>query len=198
LARVKVCKSCKAEFAPVKPLQAACGPLCAFEYARQARIKRESKAARDAVKALRAKTELSRTNPKSGPKRAAIGAVHRFISARDHHKPCIVHGHECENTAFDAGHFQSAGSRQELRFNTWNIHKQCSLNNRGSHKRSRYLGEGTAAIYERNLVHRIGQERVDWLKGPHEPKQYREQDFKRIARIFSRRAKHYRKLRGIE
>jgi len=51
-------------------------------------------------------------------------------------------------------------------------------------------------MYEEGLRQRIGDERVEWLKGPHEPKQYRIDDLKRIKRIFSRRARNYRKWRN--
>lgn len=199
-------KSCKAPGCTVRkprdelfgPMREFCSPECGYSLQDYRQRKASERKSRDAVKIIRAQVELNKTNPKSGPKRAAIDAVNAFVKVRDHDKPCIVHGAECPYTAFDAGHFQSAGSTPELRFNTWNIHKQCSVNNRGSHKRSRYNGEGTAALYERNLVQRIGQARVDWLKGPHPAKQYREEDFKRIARIFSRRARHYKKIRGLQ
>ena len=200
--RLKTCKApeCGREFTPERNMQVACGPRCAIAYQRhqrEAALKR--KWAREA-REYRAKERSKRAKGRgeSGPKRQAVDALHEFIKWRDYHKPCIVHGPSCPNDSFDAGHFLSAGSHPELRFNTWNIHKQCSLNNRGSHKRSRWNGEGTSALYERRLAEKIGRERVEWLKGPHAPKQYRDDDYRRIARIFRRRAKHYKKLRGIE
>lgn len=194
-------KTCKAPSCSVRkprdelmgPMKEFCSPGCGYALATH---RKHQKAARDA-REYRANERARLGKTQSGPKRGAIDALHDFIKVRDHNKPCIVHGHACPNTQFDAGHFRSAGANEELRFNCWNIHKQCSVNNRGSHKRSRYNGDGTAVIYERNLVERIGQARVDWLKGPHPAKQYRDDDYRRIARIFSRRARHYKKLRGI-
>ena len=52
-----------------------------------------------------------------------------------------------------------------------------------------------AERYEHQLRARIGDERVDWLKGPHSPKQYREDDLKRIAKIFNKRARMYKRFR---
>jgi hypothetical protein len=95
-----------------------------------------------------------------------------------------------------AGHFQGVGRRPELRFNTWNCHGQCATSNQGGHKWSRYSAS-VDALYERGLRQRIGDARVDWLMGPHEPKQYREEDLKRIKNIFQRRTKLYKRLRGI-
>lgn len=194
-------KTCKAPSCSVRkprdelmgPMREFCSPGCGYALATH---RRYQKAARDA-REYRAKERARLGKTQSGPKRSAIDALHDFIKVRDHNKPCIVHGHACPNTQFDAGHFRSAGANEELRLNTWNIHKQCSVNNRGSHNKSKWNGESTAAMYEQRLVERIGRDRVDWLKGPHASKQYRDDDYRRMARIFRRRAKHYRKLRGI-
>jgi hypothetical protein len=51
-------------------------------------------------------------------------------------------------------------------------------------------------MYEENLRKRIGDARVDWLKASHPPKQYRDEDLKRIKTLFNRRARLYRKLRA--
>jgi hypothetical protein len=135
---------------------------------------------------------------KKGPARRAQDAVNAFILVRDHFKPCIVHGHGCPNTLYGwhAGHFQGVGKAPELRYNTWNIHKQCAVSNSGAQQKQ-YYRNSVDAMYEQGLIARIGAERVAMLKGPHPPKQYRAKDFERITRIFLRREKHYRKLRGL-
>jgi hypothetical protein len=68
------------------------------------------------------------------PEKLAQDAVNAFIRERDKHKPCIVHGYECPyaSTGWHAGHFKSVGSHPELRYNTWNIHKQCASGEQGS------------------------------------------------------------------
>jgi hypothetical protein len=131
------------------------------------------------------------------PEKLAQDAVNAFIRERDKHKPCIVHGYECPyaSTGWHAGHFKSVGSHPELRYNTWNIHKQCASGNKGAHKWSRYE-RSNDAMYEENLRKRIGDARVDWLKASHPPKQYRDEDLKRIKTLFNRRARLYRKLRA--
>lgn len=185
--KTKTCRMCPEKFVPMTTTQVVCSYQCGLRKANADRAKRHMAGMRPMS---------SKMNRKRTPEQLAQDAVNAFIRARDHNKPCIVTGKV--GTRKDAGHFQSVGSCPELRFNTWNIHGQDAVNNRGGHKRARYNGEGTAALYEQNLRERIGDERVDWLKGPHKPKQYREDDFKRITRIFNRRARHYRKLRGIE
>lgn len=198
-------KACKGPDCGVKkprdqllgPMKDFCSVGCGYALSR---LKQRQKWKREA-KEYRAKDRVRKSTLKDkvGPAQAAQDQVNRFIAIRDHHKPCIVHGFDCPNVAngWDAGHFRAVGAAPELRFNTWNIHKQCRSSNRGAHNRKRYRAS-VDQLYEARLVERIGQERVDWLKGPHQAKQYREQDFKRIAKLFRQRAKHYKKLRGIE
>lgn len=100
----------------------------------------------------------------------------RFIRLRDHADGCISCGASREQVeseqgwkvggAWDCGHFLSVGSHPELRFDEDNAHKQCKACNAGSFKFSR-KGRTVAQEYESRLVVKIGQERVDRLKGPH-------------------------------
>ena len=46
---------------------------------------------------------------------------------------------------------------------------------------------GNLGPYRMELIKRIGQEKVDWLEGPHEPKRYTIDDLKAIKA-------HYRAL----
>lgn len=99
----------------------------------------------------------------------------KFIRVRDRDEPCISCGRtneEVEQTdgwkpggAWDCGHFLSVGSHPELRFHQMNANKQCKSCNGGSgkHTKKNY----TVSIeYERRLREKIGDEMVDWLKGP--------------------------------
>lgn len=184
--RLKTCKVCPERFEPIRPMQVVCSPRCAIEHGRQKTVK----------------NYLARNQPskpkKTSPKESARKAICEFVRLRDEHKPCIVHGPACPNAGkgFHAGHFQSRGSTPELSFNLWNIHKQCGVSNSGAHNR-KHFRDTIAGKFEERLIERIGQERVDWLKGPHCPKQYRDDDYRRIARIFRRRTRLYRKLRGM-
>lgn len=199
--RLKTCKSPECDNRQPRdqmlgPMKEFCSVDCGYALSRH---KQRQKWAREA-KEHRAKERARKITgkEKQGPAYYAQQAINRFIVVRDHDKPCIVHGHDCPNTAngWDAGHFQGVGRAPELRFVTWNIHKQCRSSNRGAHNRKRFRAS-VDQLYEQRLIERIGADRVDWLKGPHNPKQYREEDFKRIARIFRKRTRLYKRIRGI-
>lgn len=93
-----------------------------------------------------------------------------FIRLRDKNEPCISCG--TWNAKWDAGHFRSVGSAPELRFEELNVHKQCFRCNGplGSNRDN----------YEAALIRKIGQEKVDWLKGPHAPKKYTIEELKAL------------------
>lgn len=172
---------CGEYFTPRKSMQVAATPECAQ---RIAESKRE-KAERAAKKVERQETRAARERLKSRSDhtRDAQDAFNAFIRARDHDKPCI----SCGTTnppmtaggQWDAGHFKSRGAYPELRFNEDNCHKQCKVCNGGG-GRFAHKERTVSEQYERNLVLRIGQARVDVLNGPHEPKKYTVDDLKKI------------------
>ena len=194
----KTCKVCGIDFeawSQAQRLNRFCGPVCAARWgAYQRDRKRDAANRKELAKRKEALKTLGQWT------KEAQSAVNLYIRERDKAKPCIVHGHDCPHSSggFHAGHFLSVGSHPELRFNTWNIHKQCAVSNQGSNKYARFSRDShIAAHYEKQLRSRIGDDRVDMLKGPHKPKQYRIDDLKRIRRIFNRRARHYKKLRDM-
>jgi hypothetical protein len=149
--------------------------------------------------ASQSRANYRRGRARSGPEYQAERAVNAYILIRDANKPCIVHGWQCPNAigGFHAGHFRPVGTHPELRYVTWNIHKQCAASNTGNQNRSRWSAS-TDQMYEANLVARIGQAKVEWLKGPHKPLQPKAEYLERVKRIFNKRTKHLKKLRGYE
>lgn len=193
----KSCRECGRKNYPAwssnSLLNAFCSPHCAADNGQRKSLERKAKALR---KQHRERKEATRDRGYWLAK--AQQAFNAFIRERDHSRECIVHGYDCpsKTEAFHAGHFLSVGSHPELRFVTWNVHKQCASSNMGANKyakfsRDAHIGER----YEAMLRLRIGDDRVDWLKGPHGPKQYRIEDLKRIKSIFNKRARQYRKRR---
>lgn len=97
--------------------------------------------------------------------------VNKLVRLLDQGKPCISCG---EYRELEAGHYRSVGSMPSLRFDTRNIHGQCRPCNGGgtrSHKR----GKNPALVrdmFEAGLRERLGDDCVDWLNGPHEPKHW--------------------------
>lgn len=145
--------------------------------------------------------------------REAQSAVNRYIRARDHGKSPIGSGKPWNEVvkeegwkpggAIDAGHFMSIGAKPQLRFHLLNIWAQSKSDNAGSGKFSRKSAT-VSEKYEEDLINRIGKERVEWLKNNNDKSKKElmcREDYieylKRIKVIFNKRARYYKKRRGI-
>jgi hypothetical protein len=174
----KKCKICRKEFRPFNSLQVACGPKCAIEVAK----KQAEKVKQEAEKIDRADTRKRKEALKSRGDwlREAQQAFNRYIRARDHGRPCI----SCERSTgakVNAGHYLTVGAHPELRFEPLNCHLQCEHCNC-------YLS-GNLIRYRQRLIEVIGQDMVDWLEGPHDPKKYTIEDIKEIKARYSKMAR---------
>ena len=88
-----------------------------------------------------------------------------FIRERDQDQPCISCG---SRTTLQAGHFYSGGHHSALRFNEDNVHGQCM--------RCNYYLSGNLNEYRKNLIKKIGVDRVeqlDMLAAYHKRKGYK-------------------------
>lgn len=180
--RQKTCKVCKEKFAPAKPMQSVCGIPCAAQLARINRDKKERQETREK------KAKLKR---RSDHMREAQQAFNAYIRERDKRQPCISCGRvdgevvaQAVGGTWDCGHYRSVGACPELRFEPINAHRQCKRCNRD--------GSGMVVEYRINLIKRIGQDKVDWLEGPHEAKKYTVEDLIEI------KAKYRRMKRELE
>lgn len=154
-------------------MQKVCSPRCAITLTNQAKLKERKKQTRKQKDA--AKTHGALTTE-------AQAAVNAFIRVRDRGKPCI----SCSKkrlTKVNAGHFRAVGGCRDLRFNTFNIHLQCEYCNN-------YLS-GNQLEYRKALVLKYGEDRVQWLEGPHESKSYTKDELRRIKKIFNKRKRIY-------
>ncbi len=104
-----------------------------------------------------------------------------YIRLRDAEKVCISCG-TSSNVKYDAGHYISAGASAALRFNEFNIHKQCS-------SYCNVHNSSNTVRYRQALVRLYGEEKVLWLEGPHELPRYRIADYKRIYEEFKLKIK---------
>lgn len=188
--KVPKCRVCDGEYLKRNMRQIVCSPMCAAKWPQ---LKRQRDAERAERKAIREARQRLKT--KSEWMKEAQAAFNAFIRARDYGKPCISSGRAMDDSGLltgskmDAGHYRSAGAASHLRFNTWNCHGQ-------SVKDNQHLS-GNAVEYRIRLIERIGLERVEALENDNEPRTFDIEYLKRIKRIFSRRARHYRKLRGM-
>jgi len=144
------------------------------------------------------KTELKerrdRLKTASEWNKEAQSAFNRYIRMRDMYRECISHpGKLISNfnyitgSAVDASHYRSRGSASHLRFNVFNVHAACTRCNRQL--------SGNAVEYRIRLIERIGLERVERLEADNEPRKFPIEYLVRVKAIFTRRAKHYEKLR---
>lgn len=177
--RPKKCRVeiCGATFVPSRLGQAVCSPACAIIDAPKNQEKARKALADVGRKELKAAKEKIKTRAEH--MKDAQTAFNAWVRARDAGLPCI----SCGTTAdiqYAAGHFRSAGGHPELRFDPLNVHLQCNRN-------CNMAKSGNLGPYRVELIKRIGQEKVDWLEGPHEPKRYTIDDLKAIKA-------HYRAL----
>jgi hypothetical protein len=82
--------------------------------------------------------------------------VNKYVRLRDINDGCI----SCEKPfnwhgQWHAGHYFSRGSSSSLRFNLWNLHKQCSVCN---NHLSGNIGE-----YTPRIINKISQDKFDFL-----------------------------------
>lgn len=196
----KRCKQCK-EYKPAysgeqHPVGWYCSKTCVRDWyiatrekdtaKKLAKVKREKvekekafrKGTRERKDALKTKGQWAKE---------AQTAFNKFIRSRDHGKPCISCG-TLNPAGWDAGHFMTVGGHPELRFTEINCHRQCSSCNRGGEKYFR-KAPAVAKQYEKQLRERIGSEKVDWLKGPHDPLHLSIDDIRLIKAKYNKMAR---------
>ncbi|HEN8798250.1 TPA: recombination protein NinG [Pseudomonas putida] len=167
----KTCKACGTKFRPSLSTQKACGVKCALELAK----KPENQAVARKAIAQRERQEIQVRKQKLKSRadyvREAQAVFNLWVRLRDEAQPCISCGRHHQGK-YDAGHYRTTAACPELRFDPLNVHKQCSPCNTQL--------SGNIVEYRRELIRRIGQERVDWIEGPHEAKRYTIDDLKAI------------------
>ena len=180
--RIPRCKICHKEITKrFNTTQVVCSPECAIEYARLKREKKERKEHHDAKERIKTTRDWI----------ADVQAVfNKYVRLRDAEIPCVSCGRtEVEWTRggrWDCGHFLSVGSHPELRFHEDNAHKQCKKCNGGAGKYAK-KNYSVGVAYEIELIRRIGIERVEWLKGPHEPKHYDIEELKELKKLYRKK-----------
>jgi hypothetical protein len=189
-AQPRLCSVCNVrEFWPRNSMHVVCGYRCATKLAKAAETAR--KLAQKVEKAQdRAKRErLKKPNVLKGE---AQDAFNDFVRWRDRDLPCVSCGIEnppmTTGGQWDAGHFLSRGSHPELAFDEDNCHRQCKSCNGGGGK-FKHKERVVSERYEEELVKRIGQERVDRLKGPHSPARRKADDFRALREEYRAKLK---------
>lgn len=181
--KAKKCKVCRAPFIPVRPMQIACGPLCAHAYAAKVA---EGKAKQER-KADKAKLETLKTIPQLIAE--AQIAFNTFIRLRDNGRSCI----SCTATlnlggvggGFDCGHYRSRGAAGHLRFVENNAFGQC--------KRCNDYLAGNAVAMRLGAIQRIGLAAVEAVEQDNAPRKWTKDLLRAIKAEYQAKANELRK-----
>ena len=171
----KKCKMCKSSFIPTRPMQTICSFECSIEYA-----KNKNKIARE-KKARKVKKEF-KENDKSTLIKLAQTVVNKYIRLRDDKLPCCSCGH-LEGRQFHSGHYENVAGKQQLRFYTLNINKQCSICNN-------YLSANLVP-YRKFMIDKYGLEKVEWIENNNERGNYTVEYLQRLIKVFRKKIKLY-------
>jgi len=174
------CKNCREKFIKTSSL-ACCSMACALDYVNKQWHKKKDKEAKEFNSKTRALKQSANDKSPSFWADKAQKECNRYILLRDKDKPCISCGNT-NNVKYDAGHYVSRGHSAALRFNEFNINKQCSAY-------CNVANSGQSIKYRQALVRIYGEEKVLWLEGPHEMPRYRIDDYKRIHAEFKQKIK---------
>ena len=183
---MRKCRYCKAELPKKKDCTdgAQRAGFCSLDHmVEHGKAKAMEQKARAWRKEKVARKEKLKT--KSDHAREAQQAFNAWVRERDADQPCISCGRHHQGQ-YHAGHYRSVGSAPELRFNVFNVNKQCVPCNV-------YLSSN-AIDYRIGLIDKYGHEIVEAIEGHHGPKRYTADQLRRIKRIFKRRQKHQRKI----
>jgi intein/homing endonuclease len=168
---MRKCKACKQPFEPIyNSVQMVCSPKCSYEYAKQLndkKWKKEKAKIKSDLMTLQDWIKIAQTH------------FNKYIRLRDKGQPCI----SCSKPAKkeNAGHYRSAGGNPELRFEELNVHLQCEYCNTYKH--------GNLIEYRKNLINKIGLDKVEWLEKSHEPANYNIEEVKEIIKTYKDKCK---------
>lgn len=173
------CKVCKQKFTPFRMGQKTCTETdCLVTWGRHMVEVRAAEAMKEKERKIRERKQEIKS--RSERAREAQAAFNAWVRYRDKDEPCI----SCQRHhtgQYHAGHYRSRGSNPALAYEPLNCHKQCSACNNWK--------SGNVVEYRINLLKKIGQEKLDWLEGHHEPKKYSIIELKEIRDLYRRKLK---------
>lgn len=193
----KTCPICDTEYLPRSSLQKVCHNYkcaIAFNKKRDEEIAMREKRKQERLQRDDLRERRERLKGVSEWQKEAQAAFNRYIRWRDYEKDCVScggglqhSGNYMTGSAVDASHYRSRGAASHLKFNVFNVHSACTRCNRQL--------SGNAVEYRIRLIRRIGIERVERLETDSTPRKFDIAYLQRVKTIFTRRAKHYEKLR---
>ncbi|MBA5956260.1 recombination protein NinG [Pseudomonas lactis] len=173
---------CGVQFVPQRLGQAVCSPKCALATVEVQKAKEKKSLAQADRREIKVRKEALKT--RADHLKDTQVAFNAWVRARDADLPCISCGRHHEGQ-YHAGHYRTVGANPELRFEPLNAWKQCApCNNHLS---------GNLINYRISLLQRIGEEKVAWLEGPHEPKKYTVEELKAMAADYRAKTRELKK-----
>ncbi len=117
--------------------------------------------------------------------RLAQVVINKYVRLRDYKKSCVSchmkYNSNKNGGVWDCGHYRSRGSASHLRFNLWNMAKQCVKCNRNLSSNS--------IEYRKELVKRIGLDKVYYLENCNVMKKFDIEYLKRMKAIFNKKSR---------
>lgn len=169
---------CGATFTPTRSFQKWCSPDCAVVLARQAQEKQRKSIAQRERREIKVRKEKLKS--RADHLKDTQQAFNAWVRERDALLPCVSCGRHHEGQ-WHAGHYRTVSAHPAIRFEPLNVWKQCAPCN--THK------SGDLLNYRAELIRRIGEEKVLWLEGPHEPKKYTIDDLKALTALYRAKTK---------
>ena len=162
LPKQKTCKGCREKFAPTRPMQEACQPICAINIAR-AKADKKAKAERKEFKreTKRRKESIKSRTGKNGYYSDLQTEVNKYV------KHVLLKGEPCYTCdlpqkatdgpqAFHCGHYLPKKMVDPRRFMVEGLRLQCLACNS--------YNSGRQGIYRERLIEEIGLDQVEWLE----------------------------------
>jgi hypothetical protein len=106
-----------------------------------------------------------------------------WIRIRDEKESCISCGTNKPNIQYHAGHYKSVGACPELRFNEFNVHRQCATCNN--------ILSGNIIEYRKNLVKKIGLEKVEEIENYQLPLKLSIDEIKLLIKHYKQKIKNH-------
>ena len=178
--KTKVCRICKKVYTPRRALQRVCGLSCSIEDVAQ-------KNAKKARKKLREDKRRVRTNTQVGA--SAQQSFNTYIRIRDYHRVCISCGQSPYKGQRHSSHFRSRAAASQLRYHWANANASCAQCNS--------FKSGNIVPYRQALVKKYGEPVVEALECNNERRTFTREELERISAVYKRKARLYRKFRGI-
>lgn len=208
----KKCTGCGKRFTPDSMISFPAGVFhsidCATTYAQnkieQAKKRRIAKAKKD-ERLRRSEKRKAREAIKtiSQLKKEAQASFNKYIRIRDYNLGCCSCCKSKQTVeseqgwkvggCWDAGHFKTRGAKPQLRFNLFNVHKQCKPCNAGGGKFSAKAAT-VDEEYRIKLIEKIGEKRVIELENNNDIVKFDREYLIRIKKIFNKKYRLYKNL----